>query len=103
MIAIGDVRNEDTGFTKLRDGEKLVYLEIPFTMEELAKHNRVWPEILNRMTTISTVVKKQKLSLKAKALCFKLLVFVKGRYIANFILPTTEDLKKIEDIKWQIA
>lgn len=47
MIAIGDVRNEDTGFTKLRDGEKLVYLEIPFTMEELAKHNRVWPEILN--------------------------------------------------------
>lgn len=99
VIAIENVRDKETGFAKLRDREKLIYLEVSFIIEGLVKHNRVQLEILNQMIAISTVVKKQKLSLKVKALYFKLLVFVKDRYIANFISLTIENLKKIKDIK----
>lgn len=100
--SIGELQAEETGIPSLKENEDIKYLGIPFCKDGIVKHDKVWKRITDKMKKSAELIKKMRISLKAKAFCYDLLIVSQGRLIAEFIPPNYKILRQIKDLLWQI-
>lgn len=101
VIRVGNTNLENLGIRTLNPDETIKYLGIPFIINGLQNKDLFWPGIIEKMENSYRIIIKKSMLLRARVFCFNLLIISKGRFIANFIPPSAESIKKIEGIMAQ--
>lgn len=98
LMPVGPFTEQDWLFPRLAANSFVTHLGVPLNSAGLAPASAIWPGILTKMESATSMICKRFLTLRARSFCFSLLVASRGRHIACFIPPDSVTLSAIKQM-----